>query len=350
MKDENSKNGLIAERMLLNQTRAKETTVLNGSLQKPYLQQLYYRGVIKSCNYTCSYCPFSKHKHSQREQDQDKKALWDFTAFLCSGGAGQEAVSVLITPYGEALIHDYYWDALTKLTQSPYIKAAGCQTNASFPGSMIERFLALGGNPEKLRLWCSFHPEMTSAKAFADRCAQLHSCHIPFCTGAVGDPGALAAIQLLHRSLPPEIYLWINRMDGLPHPYSSVQIRAFQQIDPYFFLEATQKKAVSQQCSGGKTSLFVEADGSCYACNISGRKLGNLYDGSFHSKTSASKTSEKPPRLCTAKSCSCYLAYCNRTDLPELCSFLPAPAFRIPHFIHKETPSYPGSAPPPRHT
>ena len=30
-----------------------------------------YRGSLKSCNYHCSYCPFSKHPMSERELDRD---------------------------------------------------------------------------------------------------------------------------------------------------------------------------------------------------------------------------------------------------------------------------------------
>ena len=34
---------------------------------------LLYRGSLKSCNYHCSYCPFSKHPQSMRELTIEKE-------------------------------------------------------------------------------------------------------------------------------------------------------------------------------------------------------------------------------------------------------------------------------------
>ena len=37
-----------------------------------------YRGSLKSCNYRCSYCPFSKHPRSERELLKDREQWMRF--------------------------------------------------------------------------------------------------------------------------------------------------------------------------------------------------------------------------------------------------------------------------------
>ena len=45
-----------------------------------------YRGALKSCNYSCYYCPFSKNDINNKELDIDKKAFDKFceTISKCS--------------------------------------------------------------------------------------------------------------------------------------------------------------------------------------------------------------------------------------------------------------------------
>ena len=45
----------------------------------------------------------------------------------------QKGGAVQIVPYGEALIHPYYWEGLAALSRSPVIDAVGAQSNFSFP-------------------------------------------------------------------------------------------------------------------------------------------------------------------------------------------------------------------------
>ena len=287
------------------------------------LKHLYYRGQLRSCNYSCGYCPFSKHKISQRELLQDAEALKRFTVFLTQGRVG--CVSVLMTPYGEALIHDYYWRALAQLTASPFILAAGCQTNLSFAvEDMLEIFQQCGGQIERLRLWCTFHGAMTTVEDFAEQCRRLTECGIAYSVGAVGEPSQLAQLKKLRASLPEEIYLWINRMEGLKRAYTPEQREAFKAIDPYFDLELSGPSADMNRCSGGRQSLLVRGDGQCLACHISGVKLGNLYTGDWREQGAQTN--------CRAKRCHCQLAYSNRVDIPELAFFDTHPAFRQPIF------------------
>lgn len=150
----------------------------------------------------------------------------------------------------------------------------------------------------------------------------MQKCQVRFSVGAVGDPRELESIKHLRHLLPETIYLWVNRLDGLKRPYTATEKAAFTAIDPYFPLELSEPAADITACSGGRKSLFVTGDGSCYSCNINHRKLGNFYAGDWQDK----------PLQCSAKRCSCYLAYALRQDVLPLTFFDWHPALRIPIF------------------
>lgn len=277
-------------------------------------RQWYYRGSLKSCNYSCSYCPFSKQKGSVKEYQEDKKALFSFVDAMEK--EGREG-AVQIVPYGEALIHEYYWEALARLSKNPALEAVGAQSNFSFPvEKMITHFLEHAGDIRKLRLWGTFHPEMTSAQSFVSQCQKLLDKKVSFCVGAVGVPKQLSLIKQLRQTLPEQVYLWINKMDGLKRSYTSEEKAAFLEIDEYFEMELKHHPANPSLCV---ESRFVEADGTLHGCNISRQCLGNIYER------------EEIEEYCSRKECSCYLSYCNQ-PLEQLLFFQPYPAFRIPTY------------------
>lgn len=292
-------------------------------------RQWYYRGSLKSCNYSCSYCPFSKKKGSVREKQEDKKALFRFVEEF--NQRGKLGGAVQIVPYGEALVLPYYWEALAKLSKNPNLDAVGAQSNFSFP---VEQMLALyreqGGDTRKLRLWGTFHPEMTSVEQFVKQCMLLLQAGILFCVGVVGVPENLELIRRLRKALPESVYLWINKMDGLGRNYTSKEIEDFLKIDEYFEMELFHHKADVSLC---RDNRFVEADGTMHRCNICRQTVGNFYDdsnGEICYMDSAEHDREWQ-QACTRKECSCFLAYCNRQE-KELLFFQPYPAFRIPNY------------------
>lgn len=313
----------------------------NGLAEKV---QIYYRGSIKSCNYSCSYCPFSKKKMTREQRKKDIDELFRFAAHLEAKKVKNCAVQIV--PYGEVLIYAYYWEAMARLSRQEGIEAVGCQTNLSFSmddtKDKLWYYKSFRGDVAKLRLWCTFHPSMTTLETFLSQCRKLSEYNVSYCVGAVGDPDNIGLLQELRASLPKEVYLWINRMDGLKRAYTKEEKEAFQKIDAYFPLELKRKKADINKC---RKSLFVEADGRVSFCNIGRNSIlpGNT-DG-----TKSSETGEKERALdnfydmdldflrleddfytCKRKECSCYLSYCNRNDLEELLPFQPYPAFRIP--------------------
>ena len=302
--------------------------------------QIYYRGSIKSCNYSCGYCPFSKKKATREQRQKDIEELFRFTAHLVEKKIQNCAVQIV--PYGEVLHIAHYWEAMARLSRQEGIEAVGCQTNLSFAiegvNDKLWYYKSFGGDISKLRLWCTFHPSMTSLEEFISQCQKLSAYQLLYCVGAVGVPENLELLQNLRQLLPDTVYMWINKMDGLKRPYTKEEVEAFQAIDPYFQLELEHKKADVSKC---RKSLFVEADGKTSFCNIGinsmlsekiedaqflyeeEQPLSNFYDMDLAHLMAYTYT-------CKRKECSCYLAYCNRNDLEELSVFQPYPAFRIP--------------------
>ena len=151
-----------------------------------------YRGSLKSCNYQCSYCPFSKHRGSAREYDRDREQWFRFVESLVGDGPSaleRSVGAVMVVPYGEALIHDWYWQGLGRLTAGARLDCAGAQTNLSFSVSRsLDLYRQAGGQAEKLRLWATFHPEMTDVQTFAEQCRKICQAGVSICAGAGGVP------------------------------------------------------------------------------------------------------------------------------------------------------------------
>lgn len=273
---------------------------------------ILYRGSLKSCNYQCSYCPFSKRRPTKKELETDQKQWLTFIRFFLKYAPVQPIRSLMVAPYGEALLYPWYWEGLARASACASIDAVGAQTNLSFPiQKSLSLFQRCGGQLHKLRLWATFHPEMTAVEEFSDRCKQIVGAGITLCAGAVGVPGQIACLQFLRKKLPEHIYLWVNKMDGLKRPYTKEEQDAFLQIDPYFLRELAPIPADDSKCEG---RLFVEGNGKLRACNIS---------------PAFWPTQSQKPR-CNRKICSCYLAYGGRDDFMNQILFGPYPLFRIP--------------------
>lgn len=292
-------------------------------------RQWYYRGSLKSCNYSCSYCPFSKRRGSVREYWEDKLALFRFIQRMDQ--LKEDGGAVQIVPYGEALVHSYYWEGLAALSKNPRLDAVGAQSNFSFSiAHMLSVYREHGGKMEKLRLWGTFHPEMTTVEQFVHQCRLLWEQGVAYCVGTVGVPGQLETIRRLRETLPDSVYLWINKMDGLGRNYTVSEREAFLEIDEYFGMEMAHHRADITKCADNR---FVEADGTMRRCNLCRHSIGN-----FYRENVAEGDTEDAERyddvghsevVCTGKECHCYLSYCNRKE-EQLLFFRPYPAFRIP--------------------
>ena len=255
---------------------------------------------------------------SGRELEKDKKQWFSFVEGYRKRAESLGIRALMVVPYGEAMIHTWYWEGLAQISGLPETDAVGVQTNLSFPvKKFLETFAMAGGKMEKIRLWATFHPEMTDVEEFAGRCRELGNAGVTLCAGAVGVPENIELLRRLRKELPEEIYLWINAMDGLGRPYTPQEQKAFRELDPYFIRELVPVPADVSMC---RDRLFVEGDGRVHICNISRVQNESWEEISFPWEKG----------ICGRKRCSCYLAYGGREDFMNRILFGPYPLFRIP--------------------
>lgn len=268
------------------------------------VRRIYYRGKLNSCNYTCSYCPFGKKSHPASVM-QDKQAWERFIAAI--GQWKGETLQLFVIPYGEALIHRHYREGSMRLAALPQVSGISCQTNLSFPADeWLEELRAVPASIGKIKLWASFHPEMVSVDRFVRQLHTLHQAGMQVCAGAVGNPSAKDALEELRKALSPDIYLFINAMQGLKSPLSDEDIRFFTRLDNLFEYDLRNAPAQWASCSAGRSSCFVDWKGNVFACPRSKVKIGNLY------RSQALDTSLS----CRRKVCDCYIAFSNLTRHP----------------------------------
>lgn len=268
------------------------------------LRHLYYRGALKSCNYGCYYCPFAKRASSERELEKDKALLLKFCNYIIDN-TFEIPITLLFTPYGEALLHDYYIDAFAMLSRCANIAKVSCQTNLSFDAEhFIDRIDEGGGDLSKIALWSTFHPTETRADIFLSKLHYLCR-YIILSAGAVADPSSISDIVDMANNMPEGVYFWLNKMAKMGRRYTEEELKIFKGLYPLFQLELSRFKADIDRCAGGSESLFIDEAGGCYACNMSGIKLGSIYSG--YTK----------PNDCKGR-CDCFLAYSNRDDIYEL--------------------------------
>ena len=314
---------------------------------------ILYRGSLKSCNYRCSYCPFSKRAMSKGELEKDEEQWDSFVRSLAEKGHALGVGALMVVPYGEALIHPWYWEGFARISGLSFMDGVGAQTNLSFSvEEALEGFRKAGGKVEKLRVWATFHPEMTRPEEFARKCRALKSLGAVVCAGAVGVPQNLEIIRRLKRELPEDIYLWINKMDGLGRPYTREEKEEFLEIDPYFLRELASVPSDVTQCEG---RLFVEGNGGLRTCNIGPlleerwedicKKVVEEVEASPSGLTAAGWNKGKsgqeneewkkergvfPVSKCGRKRCSCYLAYGGRKNYWNGMLFGQYPLYRLP--------------------
>lgn len=282
------------------------------------MSEITYRGDLKSCNYQCTYCPFAKNNTTAKELEIDEEN-WNRFVNKIKQTAFKEETSILIAPYGEALIHDYYTHGIAELTKEQHISKIGVQTNLSLdPYKWIDLLKKTSADLNKVVLWCTYHPSMTNLSDFTTKITFL-SKFINLSVGVVGNPDEILEIKKLRDVLPVNIYLWINSMDGLNRTYTKEEIHQFTSIDPMFMLELTYyPKDNTNFCN--KNHLFIKSNGDLQRCNRIPSVLGNLYKNQ--------SLLESTP--CSKKRCDCYLAYSHLTPMKELDFFGGQAHVRVP--------------------
>ncbi|MCF4969745.1 STM4011 family radical SAM protein [Nostoc sp. CMAA1605] len=255
---------------------------------------ILYRGSLISCNYGCEYCPFAKRQQTAAELVIDKQSLEKFVNWISQHP--QHQFSILFTPWGEALIHSWYQQALIKLTHLPNVNKAAIQTNLSCQLDWVEEC-----NQDKLALWATFHSEWVSRDRFLSKCLQLHHQNVKFSVGVVGFPKFQPEIAALRQELPNQIYLWINAVKAELPNLSPADREFFQSIDPLYELNTKHYPSFGHSCRTGKSVFSVDGDGTIRRCHFIKSPIGNIYDSDWETALS-----DQP---CTNQTCHCHIGY-----------------------------------------
>lgn len=259
---------------------------------------ILYRGSLSSCNYACGYCPFAKTANSREELWQDECELERF----CDWVERQSArLGVLMTPWGEALIHRYYGRALVRLSHLEHVYRVSIQTNLS--GG-----LGVLGEADRgtLALWTTYHPSQTSLEVFLRRCGMLDAMGIRYSVGVVGLREHFGEIEELRRWLSPSVYLWVNAYKRVADYYSASEVERLVAVDPYFRWNLVAHPSRGKPCWAGETSFAVDGAGNVRRCHFVPEVIGNIYEPSFADCLR--------PRPCSAGSCGCHIGYVHRKD------------------------------------
>lgn len=259
---------------------------------------ILYRGSLSSCNYACGYCPFAKTANSREELRRDELELERFVGWIT---VQRRRIGILITPWGEALIHGYYRRGMVALSHLPHVRRIAIQTNLSAPLHELSK-----ANRGTLALWTTFHPSQTSLANFVARCRELDKASIRYSVGVVGLREHFDIIEELRSLLRPEVYLWINAFKRAPNYYQLSEMDRLLAVDPYFHWNLRRYSSGGQSCRAGETTFTVDGAGNMRRCHFLGDIIGNIYEPAFADCLR--------PRLCTAASCGCHIGYIHRPE------------------------------------
>ena len=258
-----------------------------------------WRGSLASCNYGCDYCPFAKTKDDREALRADRQALAKFTQW--AQGFSQP-VSVLFTPWGEALIHGYYRDGMVELSHAKNIQTIAIQTNLSCSVAWVSKC-----DLTSAAFWCTYHPGETDRGKFVKKIATLEEMGARYSVGVVGLKEHFREIQELRAELPKSAYLWVNAYKREPDYYDENELQELTAIDPLFPLNNRSYTSFGRQCRAGAQVISVLYDGTARRCHFLEQPIGNIYETNFEKQLR--------PRACTAASCRCHIGYSHLKDL-----------------------------------
>ncbi|MFO0695451.1 MAG: STM4011 family radical SAM protein [Polyangiales bacterium] len=255
---------------------------------------ILYRGPLASCNYACGYCPFAKRRDDREALARDYEALERFVAWV--ERSRTDALSVLFTPWGEALIREPYRKALVHLSRLAHVERVAIQTNLS-----VDVGFAADADPRKLAFWATYHPSEVDRDRFVAKVLGLRGLGIRTSVGLVGLPAHREEALALRAALPEDVYLWINAAKRTHGAYGEEELRFFERIDPLFALNTEHHASLGKACATGVDTISVDGDGRVRRCHFVEEELGRLHDDSFRAKLG--------PRPCPSATCGCHIGY-----------------------------------------
>ena len=261
--------------------------------------RILYRGSLSSCNYSCAYCPFAKTSNTRAELRRDAQEVERFVEWV---ERAERPIGILFTPWGEALVHAYYRQAMIRLSHFPHVQRVAIQTNLS---CHLHDFSAADRNT--LALWATFHPTQVTLDRFLSRCEELDCLRLRYSVGVVGLREHFAQIEALRQRLSSNVYLWINSYKRLPDYYTDTDRAFLRSIDPYFDLNCHSYPSRGKPCRAGQSIFTVDGDGNVRRCHFIEKRLGNIYRDNIFNLLA--------PRDCTNATCGCHIGYVYRQEL-----------------------------------
>ncbi len=256
--------------------------------------KILYRGPLSSCNYDCRYCPFAKRRDNAAQLAADRAALERFVDWV-AGRCG-DRISVLFTPWGEALIRRWYQEALVRLSHLPQTPRVAIQTNLACDLNWVPRC-----DPGALALWITFHPTQITRERFLEKLRRLDDRQVRYSVGMVGLKENLGEAQRLRAELAEHVYLWINAYKDQPNYYTAEDLRAYETIDPLFLDNTRRYRSLGRDCRAGETVISVDGAGEIRRCHFIAEPLHNIYEPGFEQALR--------PRRCTNNVCGCHIGY-----------------------------------------
>ncbi|WP_034263019.1 STM4011 family radical SAM protein [Actinospica robiniae] len=300
---------------------------------------ILYRGPLASCDYDCGYCPFAKRRDSPEQLRADRAALARFIEWVAAAEQREhgEKISVLFTPWGEALTRSWYRNAIVELSHLPHVGKVAVQTNLSCRLGWLDE-----ANRDTTALWCTYHPDQVEFDRFVAKHRHLLDLGIRHSIGIVGQPEHLDAARRLREAIDDGVYLWVNAAEG--KTYTDAEAADWTAIDPLFEVSRHAHPSLGRDCRTGETVISVDGDGNVRRCHFVPRTdptehLGNLYDGSFRAALR--------PRPCPLKQCDCHIGYVHMPELGLYGTFRGGVLERVPAALLTHTLT-PAGAPMPR--
>lgn len=257
-----------------------------------------YRGPLASCNYDCPYCPFAKRHDPPETLRQDRAALDRFVAWVAD--TTDVPLSVLFTPWGEALTRSWYRDAMVTLSLLPHVERVAAQTNLAGRVDWLADC-----DRHSTALWTTYHPGQVARERFLERCRTLSALDIRYSVGVVGLQEHLGEARALRAALPADVYLWVNAADG--HQYPADEEAVWTELDPLFGHSVRPHPSRGLPCQASESAISVLGDGTVRRCHFIPDPIGNLYDGTWRAALR--------PRRCTIDVCDCHLGYVHLEPL-----------------------------------
>jgi MoaA/NifB/PqqE/SkfB family radical SAM enzyme len=261
---------------------------------------ILYRGDLSGCNYDCPYCPFAKRKDSRATLITDAQQVSRLVAFIRE--QTQIRFKLFFTPWGEALIRNYYQQAMLELSHFDNVEKVAIQTNLSGRLGWLKK-----ANKEKIALWSTYHPGQVSREAFLDKCRQLDEMQVSYSVGIVGFKETIEEIATMRSLLPQGKYLWVNALKKQADYYNEEERERLIAIDPYVTYNMVHHASEGKACRTGHTVISVDGNGNIYRCHFIRENLGNLYENDLNTILQ--------PRTCTNATCGCHIGYVHMNDL-----------------------------------